>query len=385
MRLQKYVRLIVIIAACTCGATFSFVALAQGDEAPRGDGFDSGYDVVIVELCDQFKKDPALAQDAARKLASMGRRAVDTVSEVLKENLAKKEPNPQTTFYCVWSLSRIKSGAAAAALLPILKDDKKPADLRMLAVEALGMELIPDGIAALQSIAESDADSALQKKAFMQLALIPESWAKSETLFINALSNPSDEIRGIASKQCYFAHIYLNAADKLIELAEKDSVYTIRVNAVLALERMRIKRAVPMLVRIANDPQTTAPMLSLVLKSIGALGGGYSFKDVAALNTWWTRNAEEFNKLLLPKEGDPVAAPAANAAPATAAPVETPKVAAPVAAPIRERPAAVETAPAARENVNTSKAPDQESTGERRRRELREAEQARKRLKEEAR
>jgi hypothetical protein len=374
----KIVPAALLAVACLLTAA-SALAGAAPDDATR-DVFDPGYDAAIVDLTKRFSKSPAEAQDAARKLGGMGKRAVGPLNDVLRENLAQKEPSPQITYYTIWSLARIKSAQAAQALLPILKDEKQAAELRLIAVDAVGMELLPEGVALLLKIAEKDADAELRMRAFTQLSLMPETWAKAEKIFIDALSSPNDAIRGIAAKQCYFSRIYLNAADKLIELAEKDSAQTIRVNAILALERMRIKRAVPALVRAACAADATPPMQKLCVKAIATLSG-YAFKDLDALKKWWEKSEEEYAKLLPPKpaapaaipEAPPAAEPPPSASPSVP-PAPEPIQSAPPVAPVKELPEPAATAP--RKTPASDPPPADESTGARRRREMREAEEA---------
>ncbi|HYF49631.1 MAG TPA: HEAT repeat domain-containing protein [Planctomycetota bacterium] len=265
----------------------------------------ANYDDVIGELIMQLDKDPGSARDAAQKLANFGKRAVPPLIEMLQANFKKEKGKQQIVYTTVWALSRIKNGDAAKALIPVLEDEKTPPELRSLIVEASGMEFSEEGIAALQKLAAGDADLALRKKAYSQLSMMPTAWAKSEKLFVEALSSPETEIRTIAAKQCYFCRIYLTATDKLIELAETDTEEAVRIQSLLALGRMRVRMAVPALTRLVTAEETDEKIRTQALKALVAITT-IPLKDRAATQNWWDKfGKNEYGKLEeLKKEAD---------------------------------------------------------------------------------
>lgn len=297
----------------------------------------ANYDEVVHDLIANFGRDATTAQDAAVKVAKLGRRAVPMLTDVLKANLPaaasaddKTPPakgNAQVAFCAVLALSRIKTADAAKALLPVLNNPKAGVELRLVALEALGLEVLPDSAAALQKIAASDPEMALRRKAYSQL-IMPAYWVASEKLFVDALSDPDNEIRALAAKQCYYTRIYTTSADKLIAAAEKDEFQPVRVNAMLALARMRVRKAVPALVRVIANADTPPAMLQQALRTLDGITG-VSLKDAKAVESWWQRMGQaEYAKLEAPpkapetpdtkKAGEPV--PDKNAGEKKAAP-----------------------------------------------------------------
>ncbi|MCY3023527.1 MAG: HEAT repeat domain-containing protein [Planctomycetota bacterium] len=280
-----------------------------------------GYDEVIRDLLKNLSRDSTVAQDSALKLAKLGKRAVPVLTELLNANLAPEpkaeeksaapppKGNPQLAFYAVVALSRIKAPEAAKPLMPLLNNDKARPELRTVAIEAMGLEFLEESAPVLQKIAAGDADSQLRKKAYGQLSIMPNFWARSEKLFVDALSDPDDDIRALAAKQCWYAPIYQSATDKLVELAEKDPQPPIRLNAMLALSRMRPRRAVPALVRVCVDADTAPAVQRQALHALNAITG-VTLKDAKGLRTWWEKFGEaEYAKLEAPPKAPDAAVP----------------------------------------------------------------------------
>jgi len=281
-----------------------------------GESNGANYDEVIRDLIANFSRDSSTAQDAALKLAKLGKRAVPVLSELLSANLPPPPPpagtpppetkgNPQLAFYSVLALSRIKAVDAAKPLLPLLGNEKGSPELRTLALEALGLELLADSAPVLQKIAASDPDTQLRKKAYAQLSVMPAFWVKAEKLFVDALSDPDGEIRTLAARQCYYCRIYLSATDKLIEVAEKDAEPAARLNAMLALSRMRARKAVPALARLVSSADTPPAAQQQALRALNAITG-VTLKDAAAVQNWWKKLGEaEYAKLEAPPQAPP--------------------------------------------------------------------------------
>ena len=281
-------------------------------EPPADDGTGAAnYDEVVYGLIGALGRDNnAAAQDAASKLARLGKRALPALAELLKASLAAGPPagapppdakaKARLVYYAALALSRIKSAEAAKLLLPVLSDEKAAPDLRTLALEAYGLELLPEAGAVLQKVVGSDPDLQMRKKAFAQLSLMPNFWVQSEKLVLGALSDPDDEIRALAAKQCWYARVYKSAAEKLIELAEKDSAAAVRSHALLALSRMRIPKAVPAVVRICSQPELGTAEQKQALYVLFELTHT-SLKDPAAVQAWWKKSGEaEYAKLEAP-------------------------------------------------------------------------------------
>jgi hypothetical protein len=182
------------------------------------------------------------------------------------------------------------------------------------------LEKSEEGQQLLRKLAVEDPDPQMRKEVFTQLAVMLEAWPKSEKTFVDALSLPDDELRTLAAKQCYFC-CYRSAAKKLIDLAEKDSCEKTRVNAMLALSRMRILQAVPMLIRVHQDEQTSTALRQQAFRTIKELTG-IQFKDTAGLLRWWQSRAgaEEYAKLPPPPSAEtPAPSPPQPAPPPQAA------------------------------------------------------------------
>lgn len=320
MRLHVWTALGSACAAAFCCAAWTGEPPENELTAPPS------YDLVVCGLIGNLSRDATTAQDAAAKLSRLGKRAIPALAESLKANLVPEPPpgtapppdakaKQQITFYTALALSRIKSADAARLLLPILGNSKAGPELRTVALDAYGLELLPEGAAALQKIAAGDPDLQMRKKAFGQLALMPNFWAQSEKLVLDALSDPDDDIRALAAKQCWFARIYQSTVDKLIELAEKDTVPAVRSHALLALSRMRIPRAVPAAVRICLKPDLSPAeqrQALYVLSELTRVG----LKDSNAVEAWWKKSGQaEYGKLEAPGKLEAGAAPLPEKAP----------------------------------------------------------------------
>ncbi|HYG77848.1 MAG TPA: HEAT repeat domain-containing protein [Planctomycetota bacterium] len=282
-------------------------------------------DEVVRDLVVNLSRDKVAAQDAALKLSRLGKRSIPVLADLLKSSLiiekeekdeknptpktAAQKGNPHLAYYTALALSRIKLADAAKQLLPALESPKVDPNLRQLAIEALGLEFVPEAGAVLQKIAATDADIELRRKAYGQLTIMPNFWASSEKLFVDALSDPDDEIRALAAKQCMFTRIYLSGTEKLIDLAEKDPQPTVRANAMLALSRMRATRAVPMLVRVCSDAQASAATHTAALRTLNLITG-MGLKDSAAVEKWWKNFGEKEYTKPAPPQLTPADAPA---------------------------------------------------------------------------
>lgn len=301
---------------------------------------EANYDEVVRDLVVGLTKDKTTAQDAALKLARLGRRSIPVLTELLKANftpdppppkdgkepkepqpkLAAKKGNAALAYYAALALSRIKLSDAAKPLMPILESPTAPPEMRNLVIESLGLELLPEAGALLQKIAAEDPDQAMRKKAYNQLAIMPNFWVAAEKLFVNALSDPDDEIRTLAAKQCMFTRIYVSGTDKLIELSEKDSQPAVRTNAMLALSRMRVRKAVPALVRVCVDPDTSSALQPTVLRTLNLITG-VALKDATGVQTWWKKFGEAEYQKLEPPPKLPDNAPAQPSKADAAAPI----------------------------------------------------------------
>ena len=310
MRLQLGMLLCVLALLVELGP------LARAGQPPAKESageFDSGnYDDVLRTLVVQLlEKDKTLAQDAAVKLSLLGKHALPVLTELLNDNFGKEKGNAQAAYYIILALSKIKSADAVQPLLPILSSEKAGAELKKMVLDARGMECSEEGLRLLQKTAAENSDPQLRKEAYKQLSLIPEAWAKAEKLFVDALASPDDELRTLAAKQCYFCRIYLSAAGKLAELAEKDACEQVRVNAMLALAKMHVSQAVPALVRVSKDEQSSPALRQQAVRTINGITG-IQFKDAAAVQKWWQNKGEaEYAKQEAPAQGAGTLGPAA--------------------------------------------------------------------------
>ncbi|MFH0939867.1 MAG: HEAT repeat domain-containing protein [Planctomycetota bacterium] len=262
----------------------------------------ANYDEVVYNLVLQLDKNHNEAQDAALKLSRLGKRALPVLAEMLKNNFGKEKGNAQVAYYAAWALARINSGDAAKELLPILISDKATTELRIIAIKARGMEFCEEGLRLLQKIATEDADLQTRKEIYTQLSVTPTCWVNSENLFVTALSDPNDEIRALAARQCYISRIYKSGVRKLIEISEKDTHEPARVNAMLALARMQTRQSIPALVRICASEQNSAQIQLQAIRAIQTITR-VSLKDSAAAQTWWKKFGEaEYAKLELPPQ-----------------------------------------------------------------------------------
>ncbi len=238
------------------------------------------------------------AQDAARKLASLGKRAVPDLSILFKANYnrpakeAGAERAAQVAYYAAWALARIRTAEAARVLMPLMTDPTAPTDLRLIAVDAAGWEKCEDGVAALEKVATGDADIEMRKHALGQLAMIPEFWQRTEPIFVKALSDPNEEIRVQAAKACHFSHRFSSANVKLVELLEKDTVPSVRMYAMLTVSRLKVVKAEPALVRVLQQPSLDEKLSKQALVAMTGITG-IPFRSVESVFTWWEKSGRQ--------------------------------------------------------------------------------------------
>lgn len=282
---------------------------------------NTNYDEVVRDLLTNLDKSPAAAMDSAIKLGGLGKRAapplIDTIAAYylrMKEDRKAKVPNPkapvneQVVLYSAIALARIKSGDAAKALLPLLQDEKLITNIRYTCVTANGMEYSDEAVAVLQKLAAKDSDIELRRKAYNRLTSMPKQWLASEKLFLEALDDPDLDIRTIAAKQFYFAApVYRDAIGTLVAFVEKENNDAPRIQAVLAIARMRASEAVPFLLRLYSNEQTPQKVQQQALRAINDIAG-MNFKDGPALQAWWTKYGEkQYGKLEVMLKKDPAA------------------------------------------------------------------------------
>lgn len=237
------------------------------------------------------QREQVTAQDAARKLASLGKRSVPALTQLLNASIDKPATTKgavKATYYSVWALARIRNSDAARALLPLLANTSARTELRYMAVEAAGWEKNADGIRALQKVALADPDLEMRKKAFSQLTMIPEFWQNSEPIFLKGLSDPDGEIRTLAAKACHFSHIFTSANDTLVELLERDPVPAVRTFAMLTLGRMKYKPAQPALMRSIENQNADEKMRKVALNALSLISEIPFTKSDSAV-AWWKR------------------------------------------------------------------------------------------------
>lgn len=237
------------------------------------------------------QREQVTAQDAARKLASLGKRSVPALTQLLRASIDKPATTKgavKATYYSVWALARIRTSDASRALLPLLANTGARTELRYMAVEAAGWEKNADGIHALQKVALADPDLEMRKKAFSQLTMIPEFWQNSEPIFLKGLSDPDGEIRTLAAKACHFSHIFVSANDTLVELLERDPVPAVRTFAMLTLGRMKYKPAQPALMRVIENQGTDEKMRKVALNALSLISEIPFTKSDSAV-AWWKR------------------------------------------------------------------------------------------------
>jgi len=106
--------------------------------------------------------------------------------------------------------------------------------------------------------------------------------------------------------------MYVSAIDKLIELAEKDTNPAVRGTSMLALSRMRAMKAIPAMVRICADTESSTGVHTAAQRTINLLAGT-SLKDDAAVLAWWKKSGEkEYTKPVIPAAADTLATPRAG-------------------------------------------------------------------------
>jgi hypothetical protein len=247
------------------------------------------------------------AQDAARKLVSVGRAAVPELTLLFKANYLKPDKGSdgaqaaQVTYYSAWALARIHVAEAAQALTPLLTNASARSDLRLIAVDAVGWEKSDDGAAVLQKVAATDPEPEMRKRALGQLTMTREFWATSEPVFVRALSDPSEDIRMQAVKACHFAHFFLSANSKLIELIEKDSSSTVRIFAMLTLARLKVRHALPALIRVLAQNDADEKIKKQALMTLSAISG-VSPRNADGALIWWEKAGKQEYELFAANE-----------------------------------------------------------------------------------
>ena len=235
------------------------------------------------------------AQDAAKKLAGLGKRAVPDLTFLFRTNYnhtakdAGAERAQQIAYYSAWALARIRSIEAARALIPLMTNPAAPPDLRLIAVDAAGWEKSAEGVAILEQAASSDSDMEIRKHALGQLSMIPEYWLRSEPIFVKALSDPSEEIRVQAAKACHFSHMFASANGKLIELLEKDPSPMVRLYAMLTVARLKVQKAQPALIRVLKQPDADDKTRKQAFNAMVAITD-VPFRSVDNIMAWWEKS-----------------------------------------------------------------------------------------------
>lgn len=236
----------------------------------------------------------ANAQDAARKLASVGKGAVPELAMLFKASYAKSDKAPdaaqaaQVVYYTAWALAHIHLADAAMVLSPLMTNTAARPELRLIAVDATGWEKSADGVGLLQKVALNDPDAEMRKHALSQLSIIPEYWVQSEPIFVKALDDPNEEIRTQAVKACHFAHIFMSANPKLIELFEKDSSYPVRQYAMLTLARLKVRNAIPALARLLSKDSLDEKIRKQALATMVSITD-VPFRDAEGALSWWEK------------------------------------------------------------------------------------------------
>jgi len=238
------------------------------------------------------------AQDCARKLVSLGKRAVPETAELFRASYAKPEKaadalqTAQVTYYTAWVLSHIRLAEAAKPLIPLLTNTAARSDLRVIAVDAAGWEKLDEGVALLQKIAVIDPDTEVRKRAVGQLSMIPEHWVQSEPVFVRLLDDPNEDIRTQAVKACHYAHIFLSANPKLVQLIEKDESPVVRQYALLTLARLKVREAQPALIRMLAKIDLDEKIRKQALATLVSISG-VPFRDVDGALSWWAKQGKE--------------------------------------------------------------------------------------------
>jgi HEAT repeat protein len=312
MRMKNRLPCAILATLCCC----PFVASAASEQIPGVIGgtkapevpnefANTNYDEVVRDLLTNLDKSPASAADSAVKLGGLGKRAVpalvDTITtyygKMKDDAKAKNNPraaiNEQVVLYAAIALARIKSADAGKALLPMLTDTKANPNIRYTCVTANGLEYSDDAVAALQKIAAGDPDIDMRRKAYNRLTAMPKQWMGTQKLFIGALNDEDLEIRTIAAKQFYFAApVYRDSIGELVAFVEKEKAEAPRVQAILAVGRMRAGEAIPALMRLYSADDATPGIQKVCLRSINDIAS-MNFKDGPSLQTWWAKFGEK--------------------------------------------------------------------------------------------
>lgn len=256
-------------------------------------GGRANLDEIILTLVGQLSKGHVAARDAAMKLGQMGSqnkmaaRIVPVLADVM--NQAASE---EVKHYAIVALSMIRDPSAARALLPLLEDKKAAPELRLLAVNAVSSADLEEGLKPLQNAATEDENGDVRFKALLALSVMPSAWKNCEKIFVERLSDPRDDVRQLAAKTCFqvatLKIYYYSSEPQLLELAEKDSIPQVRLNAIAALARMKSRLAVAMLVRILSDAGTSDLLAKQALGAAQNLTG-VPFRNKEGTQTWWEK------------------------------------------------------------------------------------------------
>ena len=258
-------------------------------EGPAEDEFsrEAGYDEMILNLAKQFAKSQTEAQDAAVKLGHIGRRAVPVLTDLLQRG-----PNDQVKYYAALALSRIRHPSGAQALLPVLSDPKASRGMRLLALDAAAGCSLEQAVGPLRKMGADDPDAELRLKALQALSVMPNAWKDCEALFTACLDDPREEFRALAVQVCLYAAavkvVYGAAEPGLLSHAEDDPSLAVRTRCIGALARMKSSRAVPVLLRIATSPASSAQTVKQALLGCETITG-VPFRDGMALTAWWEK------------------------------------------------------------------------------------------------
>lgn len=262
------------------------------DTAAVDDEFrqDATADSVVLSLVNQLSKSETEARDAATKLCQIGKRAVPVLADLLDRG-----PNAQVKFYAAVALSRIRHPSAAQAMLPMLKAKDSSREMRLLAIESAAGSGLDGAVGPLAALVDSDDDAELRTKALQALSVMPVAWRDCESIFAKTLLDPNEEIRLLGTQVCFYAAavkiVYGAAEPTLLELVEKDPSMTVRCRCLRALARMKSGRAVPLCVRLLEDPATSRDLSRQALASIQMITE-VPVQDVAGAQRWWEKHGK---------------------------------------------------------------------------------------------
>lgn len=242
---------------------------------------------MILMLIKQLGKPDVEAQDAASKLAQIGKPAVPMLAD-----LVERGPTEKVRYYATMALSRVRDASAADALLPLVSDVEKPRELRLMAIDAAAGSNSDSAAAVLAKLAGSDDDAELRMKALQSISVMPVAWRDGEEMFVKCLDDPDDEIRLLATKVCFYAAavriVYGAAEPRLLAMVERDSLVSVRCQALRALSRMKSGRAVSLSVRLLSDPLTAGAMRRQAMAAVRTITE-VPLRDEAGVLRWWEK------------------------------------------------------------------------------------------------